>query len=155
MHKLAGSAQGASSYEEVEARSRLVKAAWSLEVPIATVQIQADTDADVLFMERKRRINLTRVRSALNGYQHGRCFYCGAELVLGATHIDHFFPHRLKRQGLMPDADSVWNLVLGAGLYTTARTANSMRSPPCRWSSICTSATTGLSTAIIRCAKRS
>jgi hypothetical protein len=63
-------------------------------------------------VERTRRVNLTGVRPALNGYQKGRCFYCSAEMLLTRVDVDHFFPWILKERGDMPDADGVWNLVL-------------------------------------------
>ena len=75
----------------------------------------ADAAQDLLFVEADRRIRrtgLARVRSALNGYQRGRCFYCRTEVPIAATDVDHFFPWVLKERGLMPDADGIWNLVL-------------------------------------------
>nr|WP_272874907.1 HNH endonuclease [Roseomonas marmotae] len=48
----------------------------------------------------------------MNGYQRGHCFYCRAETPLAEADVDHFFPWVLKERGAMPDADSVWNLVL-------------------------------------------
>ena len=115
LRKLASSVQGVALTEEAEARWRLVETAWQLDLPRAGVAVQADATEDLLFLEDDRRIrrtSLTRVRGALNGYQKGRCFYCRAETPLAATDVDHFFPWVLKERSEMPDADSVWNLVL-------------------------------------------
>jgi len=112
LRRLAGSVQGGSLADEAEARWRLVEKAWSLDLPRAGVAVQADTAQNLLYVERVRRLNLTGVRAALNGYQRGHCFYCRAETPLKATDVDHFFPWVLKERGQMPDADCVWNLVL-------------------------------------------
>jgi 5-methylcytosine-specific restriction endonuclease McrA len=90
----------------------LVETAWQLNLPRAGVAVQADLAQNLLFVERIRRVNLTSVQPALNGYQKGRCFYCRAEMTLAGVDVDHFFPWILKERGDMPDADGVWNLVL-------------------------------------------
>ena len=112
LRSLRASMQGEALNDEAEARWRLVETAWELNLPRAGVVVRADAAQDILFVERQRRVNLTRVKSALNGYQRGRCFYCRAETSLAATDVDHFFPWLLKERGVMPDADGVWNLVL-------------------------------------------
>jgi len=112
---LVDSAQGPGLADEAESRWRLVETAWQLDLPRTGIAVQADAAQDLLFVEQDRRIrrtNLTRVRGALNGYQRGRCFYCGAEVPLATVDVDHFFPWVLKERGEMPDADGVWNLVL-------------------------------------------
>jgi 5-methylcytosine-specific restriction endonuclease McrA len=104
--------------EEIEARWRLVETAWSLGISHNLATIQHDEEANLLYAgPAKRRVAVTSSRSALNGYQKGRCFYCFDRISIlnGDTHladVDHFFPHVLK--GEMPDAhlDGVWNLVL-------------------------------------------
>ena len=64
----------------------------------------------------QRRRSVTSSRNALNGYQKGRCFYCLADLQLMGERmnadVDHFFPHRLKKDNLGVNLDGVWNLVL-------------------------------------------
>ncbi|MCI0755740.1 HNH endonuclease [Teichococcus vastitatis] len=112
LRALAGSLQGEALAEEAEARWRLVETAWALDLPRAGIAVRADAARDLLFVERVRRVNLTGVRAALNGYQRGRCFYCQAETPLAAAEVDHFFPWVLRERGAMPDADGVWNLVL-------------------------------------------
>ena len=112
LRQLAGSVQGAALTDEAEARWRLVETAWQLDLPRAGIAVQADVVQNVLYVERARRVNLTGVRGALNGYQRGRCFHCQAEVPLSAADVDHFFPWVLKERGAMPDADGVWNLVL-------------------------------------------
>ena len=112
LRSLASSTQGSALGEEAEARWRQVETAWALDLPRAGVAVQADVEQGLLFVERVRRVNLTGVRPALNGYQRGRCFYCNTETTLAASDVDHFFPGILKERGFMPDADGVWNLVL-------------------------------------------
>ena len=112
LRNLAASLQGRGLSDEAEARWRLVETAWALDLPRAGVAVQADAETNILFVERVRRVNLTGVRAALNGYQCGRCFYCMTETVLAESEVDHFFPWVLKARREMPDADSVWNLVL-------------------------------------------
>lgn len=104
--------------EEVEARWRLVETAWSLGLSRNLASIQHDEELSLLYAgPAERRIAVTSSRSALNGYQKGRCFYCFDRIsVLEGdallADVDHFFPHVLK--GEMSDAhlDGVWNLVL-------------------------------------------
>jgi hypothetical protein len=112
LRSLAASIQGGALEGEVEARRRLVEAAWALDLPRAGVAVRADLGADLLYVERARRVDLTRVAPALNGYQHGRCFYCRAEVPAGRADVDHFFPWVLRERGMIPEADGVWNLVL-------------------------------------------
>jgi len=76
LRTLAASIQGGALGDEAEARWRLVETAWALELPRAGLAVQADVEQNLLFVERVRRMNLTGVRAALNGYQRGRCFYC-------------------------------------------------------------------------------
>lgn len=104
--------------EEVEARWRLVETAWSLRLSRNLISIKHDEKLSLLFTgTAQRRIDVTSSRSALNGYQKGRCFYCFDRIsVLEGdaflADVDHFFPHTLKPE--MPGAhlDGVWNLVL-------------------------------------------
>jgi len=112
LRRLAGSVQGVGLTDEAEARWRLVETAWALDLPRAGVAVEADIAQGLLFVERIRRVNLTGVRGALNGYQRGRCFYCHIEQRLGDLDVDHFFPWVLKERGVLPDADGLWNLVL-------------------------------------------
>ena len=114
---LAGMQAGNLS-EEVTARWNLVETAWNLGVSTNLLAVQHDDALGELFAIDvfQRRRSVTSSRSALNGYQKGRCFYCHAELqLLGErmnTDVDHFFPHRLKQAGLGVNLDGVWNLVL-------------------------------------------
>jgi 5-methylcytosine-specific restriction endonuclease McrA len=104
--------------EEVAARWSLVETAWNLGVSTNLLSVQHDESLGELFAidSSQRRRSVTSSRSALNGYQKGRCFYCGTELQLVGermnTDVDHFFPHRLKQSGLGVNLDGVWNLVL-------------------------------------------
>ena len=76
LRRLAASVHGAELPEEAEARWRLVETAWALDLPRAGAMVRADATQGLLYVERARRVDLTGVRPALNGYQRGRCFYC-------------------------------------------------------------------------------
>lgn len=110
--------QAVNLSQEVGARWSLVETAWNLGVSSNVLAVQHDSALGELFAidASQRRRSVTSSRSALNGYQKGRCFYCHAELQLVGermnTDVDHFFPHRLKRAGLRANLDGVWNLVL-------------------------------------------
>jgi hypothetical protein len=103
---------------EVESRWRLVETAWELGVGRNLVCIDHDVETEQLFSVNRsmRRKAVTSSRSALNGYQKGKCFYCGADIMQlddsSDTDVDHFFPHMLKQAGFGRSVDGIWNLVL-------------------------------------------
>lgn len=103
---------------EVDARWRLVETAWNLNLPANLLVVQHDEALGELFTQDSlhRRSSVTSCRNALNGYQKGHCFYCGASLLLSGPDsnidVDHFFPHRLKLAHPHINLDGVWNLVL-------------------------------------------
>lgn len=104
--------------EEVEARWRLVETAWSLGLSRNLTGIQHDDECGLLFAATSdRRVAVTSSRSALNGYQKGRCFYCFDRISvlegdIFLADVDHFFPHTLKAEMPYAHLDGVWNLVL-------------------------------------------
>lgn len=111
-------AQGARDLtQEAEARWRLVETAWRLQVASAMITAY-DCDAGMLLLpdRSRRRVAVTSGRSALNGYQQGRCFYCAANITVmpgeNLADVDHFFPHALRSTALGPFVNGVWNLVL-------------------------------------------
>ncbi len=59
---------------------------------------------DSIVSLKKKRKNLTPLVPILNGYQHGKCFYCNNELF--EIHVDHLIPHKALQH------DEIWNLVL-------------------------------------------
>lgn len=66
-----------------------------------------------------RRLQITSCREALNGYQKGRCFYSFKRISIDSgspdcADVDHFFPHVLKTDRVIPNIDGVWNLVLSS-----------------------------------------
>lgn len=102
---------------EIESRWRLVETAWDLSIPRNCLSIRHDMLTDDLFIENNqlRRITLTSVRSALNGYQKGKCFYCFNDIDAASasdSDVDHFFPHTLQNETNDINFDGVWNLVL-------------------------------------------
>ncbi|WP_198288472.1 HNH endonuclease domain-containing protein [Chamaesiphon minutus] len=81
------------------------------------LRVEVDDREQMLFIvkDRVRRIDITSSRTALDGYQKGKCFYCFGAISIepGAENladVDHFFPHRLH--DLIKSIDGVWNLVL-------------------------------------------
>ncbi|MDQ1255003.1 MAG: hypothetical protein QG646_4282 [Euryarchaeota archaeon] len=55
-------------------------------------------------IKKEKRTNLTKLIPVLNGYQMGKCFYCGEDLYDIA--VDHLIPY----QAIMHN--KIWNLVL-------------------------------------------
>jgi hypothetical protein len=114
LRRMAASSSALDLEQESEARWRLVETAWELGVSHSI--IEHERDGELLTVRRRgRRVTVTSVRAALNGYQKGKCFYCfssistteGADLA----DVDHFFPWALRAY-LPGNINGVWNLVL-------------------------------------------
>jgi hypothetical protein len=118
LYRLVKEARGAELMPEIEARWRLVETAWELNISRSLITVQHDVELEKLFVENfLRRRNVTSTREALNGYQRGKCFFCYDRISVisglpDIAHVDHFFPHVLKRHGMGSILDGVWNLVL-------------------------------------------
>ena len=117
MHKLILSDEKTSLLEEIEARWRLVETAWSLNIPKHHINVKYDENESLLYIiDKVRRKNITGIRDALNGYQNGKCFYCGKPISKDGCYddvdVDHFFPHMLQRYNRNINLDGAWNLVL-------------------------------------------
>ena len=105
-------------YEEADSRWNLVETAWELNISRNLLNVKYDDADNVLFVDdHLKRKDITSARSALNGYQKGKCFYCFKNItVLEGTDdscdVDHFFPYVLQKY--MPDINlnGIWNLVL-------------------------------------------
>ncbi len=111
--------------QETESRWNLVEKAWELKLNKNLIAVEFDQETKQLFTHdtTHRRISITSSRSALNGYQKSKCFYCFQEINLTVAHdmlaeVDHFFPHVLKPDVTTAgccrpvNVDGVWNLVL-------------------------------------------
>jgi len=106
---------------EVEARWSLVETAWNLNINPRLLEVKYDEDLSYFFIENEllKRINITSVRGALNGYQKGKCFYSFQDISINPgsekiCDVDHFLP-RVNMQAHHLDGaniDGVWNLVL-------------------------------------------
>lgn len=101
---------------EIEARWRLVETAWELGISRNLIAVGYDAGESLLFTQSNRRTNITSCRTALNGYQKGKCFYCFGDISIvsgteSLTDVDHFFPYALRNDIAQP-VDGVWNLVL-------------------------------------------
>jgi hypothetical protein len=107
---------------EAEARWQLVETAWNLQLNPKLLEVQYDEAQGLFFIERTllRRVNITSVREALNGYQKGKCFYSFQDISVKASspnlcQVDHFLPHLNKQAHLPANINGVWNLVLADG----------------------------------------
>lgn len=104
--------------QEVESRWRLVETAWSLNLSRNLIAIGHDSDTgNLIIKQNNRRTDVTSSRDALNGYQRGKCFFCFDQIAIGhnhpnIAHVDHFFPHILRNEGIGDLINGVWNLVL-------------------------------------------
>jgi len=107
--------------EEIEGRWRLVEVAWSLKMNPSLLNVKYDVTNKSLFIEGNnlyRRIDITSSRSALNGYQKGKCFYCFGPISITTNHhetcdVDHFIPLSIQYSSSVDlDLNGVWNLVL-------------------------------------------
>ena len=120
--KLMESSESNSFIHEAEARWKLVETAWALRISRNLLDVKYDVDKELFFVNINRdskRRNVTSARSALNGYQKGKCFYCHASIIVSndksnTCDVDHYFPHVLKNdpQTRNVNIDGIWNLVL-------------------------------------------
>lgn len=104
---------------EVESRWLLVEDAWTFGTGRKDQPVLYDIDTSKLYVEERTtyRRGLTFARSALIGYQKGKCFYCFKSIQCGdeiSCDVDHFLPFalRYKEDMLKVDLNGVWNLVL-------------------------------------------
>jgi len=124
-----------SLIEEAEARWRLVETAWNLKIPKHHINVKYDDVNNLLFIEENkiRRKNITGIRDALNGYQNGKCFYCGKAIAehgdYSKVDVDHFFPHRLQRNTDKINLDGAWNLVLSCTTCNRGKNGKSDKIP--------------------------
>jgi 5-methylcytosine-specific restriction endonuclease McrA len=132
LRRMVASSSALDLGEESEARWRLVETAWELGVSRST--IEHEREGELLTVKRRgRRVTVTSVRAALNGYQKGKCFYCfssistteGADLA----DVDHFFPWALRAY-LPGNIDGVWNLVLACQRCNRGAAGKSDLVPP-------------------------
>ena len=131
LHDLVESEQAANLPLEIEARWRLVETSWDLNLPARTLQVMLEPDSELLVVNTAAndRVNLAGVRDALNGYQKGRCFYCGEPISINDSdgepvHVEHVVPRTLMdRTGVPWNLDGVWNLVLACSDCNLAKSA--------------------------------
>ncbi len=122
--------------QEVESRWRLVERSWQLGVSRALLGVCHDVGSGLLSMgSGQTRSVVTSSRSALIGYQKGRCFYCFAPISVNPespllADVDHFFPFVLgaRKQEFYP-VNGIWNLVLACRACNRGRGGKSDRIP--------------------------
>ena len=107
--------------QEVEARWSLVETAWNLKINPKMLEVEYDESQSLIFVERNllKRVNITSVRDALNGYQKGKCFYSYQNISINKKEVntcavDHFLPHVNKEahSNAGVNINGIWNLVL-------------------------------------------
>jgi hypothetical protein len=107
--------------QEVEARWNLVETAWNLEINPNLLEVKHDEKNSLFFIDSNpmRRVNITSVRDALNGYQKGKCFYSFQDISIKSNdknlcEVDHFLPHlnKIVHQNSGANINGAWNLVL-------------------------------------------
>jgi hypothetical protein len=70
-------------------------------------RIFVDIEDEQMFVIRKDvRTNLTPFKPALSSYQQDRCFFCGEDLSLESSHVDHVLPFKALNH------NELWNLVV-------------------------------------------
>ena len=121
LYKISENSSLNNLFIETEARWSLVENAWSISINPALLNVSYDNDDNSLFITDNtlgKRVDITSCRDALNGYQRGKCFYCGAPISVNPhsenlCDVDHFIPHTLQ-QSVNDDLNinGVWNLVL-------------------------------------------
>ncbi|EQK46752.1 HNH endonuclease family protein [[Clostridium] bifermentans ATCC 19299] len=121
LYKISENSSLNNLFIETEARWNLVENAWSLSINPALLNVSYDNDDNSLFITDNtlgKRVDITSCRDALNGYQRGKCFYCGAPISVNPhsenlCDVYHFIPHTLQ-QSVNDDLNinGVWNLVL-------------------------------------------
>ena len=113
--------------EEVSSRWDLVESAFDTGIGRSVITSGVFFDkTNALLIEKARRVSVTGARPALEGFQHGRCFYCHDKLTdLNDVHVDHVYPFSLMKspgwEG--PDLNGVWNLVVAHGLCNEGKLA--------------------------------
>lgn len=85
-------------------------ARWSLlESSFAMKRENAELINDIkkfYLLRGYERTNITNMKDMLNGYQEGKCFYCGENLKQDSIHVGHVIPRAYLFH------DEPWNLVL-------------------------------------------
>ena len=90
-------------HKELEARWSLLESAFAMKRENA----QLINDVRQFYLVRGyERTNITYMCDMLNGYQEGRCFYCGEMLDQQHIHVDHVIPRTVLNH------DEPWNLAL-------------------------------------------
>lgn len=92
--------------QELDARWSLLESAFAMKRENA--QLINDIKKFYL-LKGYERTDITYMKDMLNGYQEGRCFYCGEMLDEDCIHVDHVIPRAFLYH------DEPWNLVLSHG----------------------------------------
>ncbi len=90
---------------QLNTRWDLLEAAF--EINKSSSQLQNDIRRFYLF-NGYERTSVTHLRSALDGYQNGICFYCNLPMQENHIDVDHVIPRQLIHH------DEVWNLSVNA-----------------------------------------
>ncbi len=114
--------------DELASRWSIVEACFDATLGRSLVQagVVLSEDGERL-VTWQRRAPVTGARSALVGFQHGRCFYCHDVLTSAtrAVHVDHVYPYAFMKTGSWngPDLNGVWNLVVACSSCNLAKSS--------------------------------
>ena len=101
--KLVESPESAALLDELSARWSLLESAFAIKRENAKLI----NDLKQFYLLRGyERTDITYMKDMLNGYQEGKCFYCGEPLEPNSIHVDHVIPRAYLFH------DEPWNLVL-------------------------------------------
>jgi len=89
--------------DEITTRWDLLEAAF--EIRRSNSKLENDI-REFYLLNGYKRTEITHLRSALDGYQKGICFYCGLPMAEENIDVDHVIPRQIVFH------DEVWNLVL-------------------------------------------
>ena len=111
---------------ELSARWSLVETSFDAGIGPSLVRtgVLVSDNAELL-LDRVRRAPVAKARSALVGFQHGRCFYCQQPIrdLDVDVHVDHVYPFSRMTNGSWtgPDLNGIWNLVVSCAACNLAK----------------------------------
>ncbi|MBT1192571.1 HNH endonuclease [Rhodococcoides kroppenstedtii] len=131
-------AESSGLTSELGARWSIVEASFDAEIGRRLLESGVELGADLTdVVVPIRRVPVTGLRSAIAGFQHGRCFYCRMPLAESAAnggddpyagrdvHVDHVVPYSWMKSGSWrgPNLNHLWNLVLACASCNLRKSA--------------------------------
>ncbi|WP_069648997.1 HNH endonuclease [Caloranaerobacter ferrireducens] len=103
IHQLLSSKEKEELMKEVDSRWSLLEAAFQMKRESSELE---NNIRKIYLSKGYKRRNITNTIPVLNGYQKGKCFYCGETMLNSQIHVDHVIPRQFVYH------DEIWNLVL-------------------------------------------